>query len=141
MTFTYPVRNGFSRVSIGALNFGASLYRDQFQFFSACQYLNSSKSPYFTFTQDHFHTFLTFLLSCPKSCKSVKKFFLVWGVGTPLSESQIFFDILGKNHVFYYKFKFSRVISKKINSFYQNMFQLLCEKKILKIHTFQVGGW
>ena len=49
------------------------------------------------------------------------------GEGTPLPESQNFADILGKNLVIFYKF--SRFISEKINSFYQNMFQLMCEKK------------
>ena len=51
-----------------------------------------------------------------------------------LPESQIFLDILGKNLVIFYKF--SAFISEKINSFDQNMFQLMCEKKILKFHTF-----
>ena len=51
-----------------------------------------------------------------------------------LPESQIFLDILGKNLVVFNKF--SRFISEKINSFYQNMFQLMCEKKNpLKFHT------
>ena len=57
-----------------------------------------------------------------------RNFFLVWGGGYPLtSKSNFFFDILGKNLVIFYKF--SRFISEKINSFYQNMFQLMCEKK------------
>ena len=50
-------------------------------------------------------------------CK--EKIFLVGGEGTPLPESQNFLDILGKNLVIFYKF--SRFISEKINSFYQNM--------------------
>ena len=67
--------------------------------------------------------------------KSAKKIFLVWGEGTPLPESQNFLDILGKNLVIFYKF--SRFISEKINSFYQNTFQLMCEKNyFLKFHTF-----
>ena len=49
-------------------------------------------------------------------CK--EKIFLVGGEGTPLPESQNFWDILGKNLVIFYKF--SRFISEKINSFYQN---------------------
>ena len=48
-------------------------------------------------------------------------------VGYPLPESQTFLDILGKNLVIFYKF--FRFLSEKINSFYQNMFQLMCEKK------------
>ena len=58
-------------------------------------------------------------------CK--ENFFLVRGEGTPIPESKNFLDILGKNLVIFYKF--SRFISEKINSFYQNMFQLMCEKK------------
>ena len=46
-------------------------------------------------------------------------------MGVP--ESQNFLDILGKNLVIFYKF--FRFLSEKINSFYQNMFQLMCEKK------------
>ena len=49
------------------------------------------------------------------------------GKGTPLPESQKLFDILGKNLVIFYKF--FRFIREKIHSFYQNMFQLMCEKK------------
>ena len=63
-----------------------------------------------------------------------KEFFLVWGEGTPLPESQKYLDILGKNLVIFYKF--FRFISEKLHFFYQNMFQLMCEKKILKFHTF-----
>ena len=58
-------------------------------------------------------------------CK--EKNFLVGGEGTPLPESQNFWDIIGKNLVIFHKF--SRFISKKINPCYQNMFQLMCEKK------------
>ena len=66
-------------------------------------------------------------------CK--ENFFYGGGEGTPLPESQIFLDILGINIVIFYKF--SRLISEKMNSFYQNMFQLMCEKKnFLKFHTF-----
>ena len=66
-------------------------------------------------------------------CK--EKIFLVGGEGTPLPESQNFWDILKKNLVIFYKF--SRFISEKINSFYQNMFQLMCKKKkLVKFHTF-----
>ena len=36
-----------SRVSTGVLNFRASLYRDQFQYFGPYWYLNFWKSPYF----------------------------------------------------------------------------------------------
>ena len=60
------------------------------------------------------------------------------GEGTLSPESQYFWHILGKNLVIFYKF--SRFISEKINSFYQNMFQLMCEKKILKVSNF-LGGW
>ena len=56
-----------------------------------------------------------------------RKIFLVWGEGTPLPESQNFSDKLGKNLVIFRKF--SRFISEKTNSLYQNMFQLMCEKK------------
>ena len=49
------------------------------------------------------------------------------GVGYPLPESKTFLDILGKNLVIFYKF--FRFLSEKINFFYQNMFQLMCEKK------------
>ena len=70
-------------------------------------------------------------------CKEI--FFLVWGEGTPLPESKNFLDILGKNLVIFYKF--SRFISEKINSFYQNMFQLMCEKKnFLSFTLFRGGG-
>ena len=65
-------------------------------------------------------------------CKEI--FFYYWGEGTPLPESQNFLDILGKNLVIFYKFP--RFISEKINSFYQNMYRLMCKKKILKFHTF-----
>ena len=66
-------------------------------------------------------------------CK--EKNFLVGGEGTPLPESQNFWDIIGKNLVIFHKF--SRFISEKKNSFYQNMFQLMCEKKkLVKFHTF-----
>ena len=58
-------------------------------------------------------------------CK--ENFLSMGGEGTPLPESQKFLDILGKNLVIFYKF--SRFISEKIHSFYQNMFQLMCEKK------------
>ena len=58
-------------------------------------------------------------------CK--EKFFLVGGEDTPLPESLNSWDILGKHLVIFYKF--SRFISEKINSFYQNIFQLMCEKK------------
>ena len=58
------------------------------------------------------------------------KFFFNMGEGTPFP-----LDILCKNLVNFYKF--SRFISEKINSFYQNMFQLMFEKKnFLKFHTF-----
>ena len=57
-------------------------------------------------------------------CK--ENFFSMGGEGTPLTESQNFLDILGKNLVIFYKF--SRFISEKIDSLYQNMFQLMCEK-------------
>ena len=50
------------------------------------------------------------------------KFFFNMGEGTPFP-----LDILCKNLVNFYKF--SRFISEKINSFYQNMFQLMCKKK------------
>ena len=49
------------------------------------------------------------------------KFFFNMGEGTPFP-----LDILCKNLVNFYKF--SRFISEKINSFYQNMFQLMFEK-------------
>ena len=62
-------------------------------------------------------------------CK--EKIFLVGGEGTPLPESQNFLDILGKNLVIFYKF--SRFISEKIHSFYQNMSQLMCEKNKLSL--------
>ena len=42
----------------------------------------------------HFHTFLIFFLSCPKSCKSAKNFFLLWGVGYPLTWKSKFFGHL-----------------------------------------------
>ena len=58
-------------------------------------------------------------------CKEI--FFSIGGKGTPLPESQNFWDIIGKNLVIFHKF--SRFISEKINSFNQNMFQLMCEKK------------
>ena len=64
-------------------------------------------------------------------CK--EKNFLVGGEGTPLPESQNFWDIIGKNLVIFHKF--SRFISEKKNSFYQNMFQLMCEKKKLLSFT------
>ena len=66
-------------------------------------------------------------------CK--EKNFLVGGEGTPLPESQNFWDILGKNLVIFCKF--SIFISEKINSFYQNMFQLMFEKNNFnKFHIF-----
>ena len=56
------------------------------------------------------------------------KFFFNMGEGTPFP-----LDILCKNLVNFYKF--SRFISEKINSFYQNMFQLIFEKKkFLTLH-------
>ena len=68
-------------------------------------------------------------------CK--EEILLVGGEGTPLPESQNFLDILGKNLVIFYKF--SRFMSEKINSFYQNMFQLMCEKKnLIKFHTWEL---
>ena len=67
----------------------------------------------------HFFIFFFYVLN---HANLQRKFFLVWGEGTPLPESQNFLDILGKNLVIFYKF--SRFISEKINSFYQNMFQL-----------------
>ena len=76
--------------------------------------------------QDKIGSFSLFFLSCPKSCKSAKKIFLVWGEGTPYLKS-IFLDILGKNHVIFYQF--SRFISVKKDSFYENMLELICEKK------------
>ena len=46
-----------------------------------------------------------------------------------------FLTILGKNLVIFYKF--STFISEKIDSFYQNMFHVMCEKNnFLKFHTF-----
>ena len=66
-------------------------------------------------------------------CK--ENFFSMWGEGTPLPESQKILNILGKKLVIFYKF--FRFISEKINSFYQNVFQLMCEKKNFhKCHTF-----
>ena len=57
-----------------------------------------------------------------------------------MPESQNFLDIVRKNLVIFYKF--SRFISEKIHSFYQNMFQLMCEKKIkfLSFTLFRGGG-
>ena len=58
------------------------------------------------------------------------KFFFNMGEGTPFP-----LDILCKNLVNFYKF--SRFISEKINSFYQNMFQLMFEKNNFnKFHIF-----
>ena len=60
--------------------------------------------------------------SCPKSCSHIP-------------ENLNFLDILGKNLVIFYNF--SRFMSEKIDSFYQNMFQLMCEKNnFFKFHTF-----
>ena len=71
-------------------------------------------------------------------CK--EKIFLVGGEGTPLPESQNFWDILGKNLVIFYKF--SRFISEKINPCYQNVFQLMCEKKnFIGFTLFRGGVW
>ena len=46
-----------------------------------------------------FMLFFFFFLSCPKSCKSAKKIFLVRGEVIPLPQSQNFLDILGTNLV------------------------------------------
>ena len=69
-------------------------------------------------------------------CK--EKIFLVGGEGTPLPGSQNFWDILKKNLVIFYKF--SRFISEKMNSFYQNMFQLMCKKKKIEVSQLLEGG-
>ena len=50
-------------------------------------------------------------------CK--ENFFSMGEEGTPLSEIQIFWDILGKILVIFYEF--SWFIGEKINSFYQKM--------------------
>ena len=76
-----------------------------------------------------FTLFFIFFLLCPKSCKSA------WEGGYPLTWKSNFLDILGKNLVIFYNY--SRFISEKINYCYQNMFQLMFEKKnFLKFHTF-----
>ena len=49
------------------------------------------------------------------------------GKGRVRDESRNFLDKFGKHLEIFYKF--SRFMSEKINSFYQNMFQLMCEKK------------
>ena len=74
-----------------------------------------------------FTLFLFFFFHVLNHANLQRNFFLVWGEGTPLPESQNFLDILGKNLVIFYKF--SRFISEKINSFYQNMYRLMCKKK------------
>ena len=43
----------------------------------------------------HFHTFFIFFLSCPKSCKSAKNFFLIWEGGYPLTWKSKFFGHTG----------------------------------------------
>ena len=69
-----------------------------------------------------------------------ENFFSMVGEGTPLPESLKFLDILGENLVIFYKF--SRFISEKIHSFYQKIFQLMCEKKnkFLSFTLFRGGG-
>ena len=58
----------------------------------------------------NFHTFFIFFLSCPKSCNSAHNFFLIFNFQ-----------------------KFYRFTHEKIYSVHPNMFQVMCEKKIILI--------
>ena len=65
-----------------------------------------------------------------------KEIFFYGGGGTPLPESQIFLDILGKNLVIFYNF--SRFIYKWKNKFLSPKYVSVMyeKKKFLKFQTF-----